>query len=201
MKSLLPNYLSAIFCVFSFVAFGQTDQESIPLRKIDLNISFNMVGQTNYSKEDAKDRMASMTGLFAIYPLSYRKIQFGVGFGIESIRIGLSDTLDLEEDRVPLLAVTKFNFTSTNSLYLKTQLGTAVTLKSEYSRNGNSPNTNDRTDIGTPVLANISFGAVLPIEPVSIGLELGYAYKQTGYKHENRYNKGAVFLSVIGSFR
>ena len=202
MKSLLPNYLFAIFCVFSFVALGQSDEENVPLRKIDLNLSFNMIGKTNYSKEDAKEERIGATSVqFTIYPLDYKKIQFGLGFGLEFINIRLLDTMDIAEDRIPLMVVSKFNFISSNTLYLKTQLGTAVTLKSEYVKEGASSIINDRTEIGTPVLASISLGAVMPIEPVTIGLELGYAYKQTGYKHENRYNKGAVFLSVIGSFR
>ena len=202
MKNLSLYYLFAVTFFISAHVSAQTEAEKSVLRKIDLNLSFNMVGKTNYSKEDpAEDRVAATSGQFTIYPLAYKKCQFGLGFGIESIKIGVGDTADFKEDRVPLMAVSKFNFTSANSIFIKTQLGTAVTFKSEYSRYGNAATANDRTDIGAPVLASISFGAVMPLDPFTVGLELGYAYKQTGYKYENRYNKGAVFLSVIGSFR
>lgn len=201
MNSLTTYFL--LFFTFSFCfVFGQSDEEKNPLRKIDLNVSFNMIGKTNFSKNDVnKLRVGASSGQFTIYPLDYKNCQFGLGFGYESIRIKLSDTLSISENRIPLMAVAKFSFTDLNALYIKTQLGSAVTLKSEFDSDGGAAVINDRTDIGTPVLANISFGAVLPINPVNIGLELGYAYKQAGYKHENRYNKGAVFLSVIGSFQ
>jgi hypothetical protein len=112
----------------------------------------------------------------------------------------LLDTLSITENRVPLLAIAKFNLVPSNGLFLKAQLGTALTLESMYTLSyNNTDSINERTDIGAPILANIGVGIVLPIQKVKVGVEFGYAYKQLGYKKENRYNNGAVFMGVLVS--
>lgn len=195
--------LLAFLCVASYSSNAQ-DTLLPTLRKMDLNLYMNVVTQaeTNYSKDNKEEhiRVGAVSGLFAIYPLDYKRNQFGLAFGFESVVIHLMDTLSITENRIPLLAVVKFNFLADNAIYMKAQLGTAITLESTYNITNKPVVINDRTEIGVPILANIGFGATLPINQIGIGLEVGYSFKQLGYKQENRYESGAVFLGVLASF-
>lgn len=187
--------LILVFLSFSIASIGQNSDISLP-PKIDLNLNFNITSESIYLG-DTKDeeRISSTSGLFTIYPIAYKRIQFGLGFGFESLKVDKS----ISEKRVPLLAVTKFNFTSENAFFIKAQLGTAATLESKNYVSIDSDEPNSREDIGAPILANIGVGFTLPIGFSKIGFEMGYAFKQFGYKKENRYNNGAVFMGVLVS--
>jgi hypothetical protein len=187
--------LILLFLSFPIALIGQTNDASVP-PKIDLNLNFNIASEFIYP-ENQKDevRVSSTASLLSIYPLAYKKMQFGLGFGFETANVnGL-----IKENRVPLMAVTKVNFFPENSFFIKAQLGTAATLESKSYLSGNSSQINSREDIGAPIIANLGLGFTIPLGYSKLGFEIGYASKQFGYKKEYRYNNGAVFFGFLVS--
>ena len=179
---------------------AQTDEE-YNFRKIDISVNFNLTGKTNYSKPSHDgNTLKSTQSLFVIYPLQHRRIQFGLAAGYENVQTAYIDSFAIHEGRIPLLVATKFNITKGQELYFKAQFGTALTTKSELEIEGGGSLTNSRNDIGAPIIANLGIGINLPLNDIGVGFEFGYSYKQLGYKLENNYPNGAIFLGIMVSF-
>lgn len=179
-----PLLFLILFLLFKVDAMAQSDSL---LRKIAVNIN------VNYSQSNA-----SFQPLIAIYPMTYQRFQLGFSTGFDQMKYSRSDTFSIQEKRIPLLASLRYNITRWQELYFKGQLGTAVTMSSKITRNGNTFDSN-RDDIGAPVLASFGFGFNMPVRDLGIGVEFGYSFRQTSNKTITNYDPkgfyfGAVFL-------
>ena len=192
---LLFTTLSLSFLVLETYA---QDSTQIQFRKIDLNVNFNVNGKTNFS-EGSYDGPKSVQAILTFYPLQFRKTQMGFSLGIEKIEVRSSDSLTTTETRIPILATAKINLSKQQAVYLRTQIGTALTTSS-FLTIDEIREYNYRDDIGAPIIMNIGLGINLPFYQVGVGVEMGFSYKQLSYKRINDYQSGAFYLGLSISF-
>lgn len=192
-------YVITIF-LSSTVLFAQN--ENIPLKKVEWSANVFGNPETNFSKN--RNKLATSGGYqlkYIIYPLAHRNTRFGLGFGFERLNTSNIDTFSLHENRIPLLASVKFSSKNNELFFAKLELGTAVVFDSEKHYDNGDKGVNHRSDIGAPILISGSVGMTLIHRPdkYNIGLELGYAYKQYGYKHILEYNANAVVFGIFAA--
>ena len=197
MKTLY-FFLITLFFSFYVLETHAQDSNKTEFRKIDLNVNLNVLAKTNYS-DGNYDGPKAVQAILTFYPLQFRKTQMGFSLGYEKLETRSRDSVTTIESRIPILATAKINLSKHQAVYLRTQIGTALTTSSRSTKDETTVN-NYREDIGTPIILNLGLGINLPFYAVGVGVEMGYSYKQLSYKRVNDYKKGAFYLGLSISF-
>jgi hypothetical protein len=177
--------------------YAQND--SIQFKKVELD--FNVF--TNPKSNLTKSGYARNSGYqlkYILYPLSHRNTQFGFGFGYERLNTSKVDSFSLHEKWIPIIGVVKFSSKNDQLFFVKFEMGSALVLNSEKRLDDGTSRSNSRPDIGVPILISGSLGITFVQRPrYNIGLELGYSYKQYGYKNVVEYNSNAIVLGIFAA--
>lgn len=175
--------------------------ETVPLKKVEWSAHVFGNPETNFSKDRKYATSSGYQLKYIIYPLAHRNTRFGLGFGYERLNTSNIDSFSIHENRIPLLASVKFSSRDNELFFAKLELGTAVVFASEKHYENGDKGVNHRSDIGAPILISGSVGMTLIHRPdkYNIGIELGYAYKQYGYKHILEYNANAIVFGIFAA--
>jgi len=190
-----------IIALFLMPALSQAQNEVAPLKKVEWSVNVFGNPETNFSKNTKYATNSGYQLKYIIYPMSHKNTRFGLGFGFERLNTSMIDTFSIHENRIPLLASVKFSSRENELFYAKLELGSAVVFDSEKHLNNGNKETNHRSDVGAPILISGSIGMTLIHRPdkYNIGIELGYAYKQYGYKQVTEYNANAVVFGIFAA--
>ena len=192
-------FLVTLF-LFNVYSFAQSNDST--LRKMDVSLTYSFNSYSNLSSPNGVV-YSSFQVLNTVYPFAYKSSQFGIGFGYEYV--GSKDytfkkdsTLRFSEDRIPLLLSYKLGFSKTIFKYFKYQFGTALILSSNTQVKDGEQFKNLRKQIGLPILFQMAIGIQMyDSEKLGVGLELGYSYKQLGFKNVPEFNPNSISFGLV----
>ena len=192
-----PIYILLLCIALLFLYVDVQAQSDSTFKKIDFSVN---IFENFMNKETMPDgaTYSAQQALIATYPFQYRSIQYGFAFGYESLRTQEIDSLTYHERRIPILISNKFYLGNSIPVYFETQFGTALTMKSVSINEAQEEFNNSRDNIGLPVIVNGGIGfEIISEHDMSIGLEIGFAYKQLGYKNVSKYDSKAFYLGLF----
>ncbi len=192
-----PNSILILIIAFLFSYSEIQAQADSTFKTIDISIN---IFENFMNKESVPDgaTYSAQQIMVSTYPFQHRSIQYGFAFGYENIRLQEIDSITFHEKRIPILMSNKFYLSKDVPVYFETQFGTALTMKSVSVIEDQEDLNNSRDDIGLPVIVNGGLGVEFISEhDLSVGLEIGFAYKQLGYKKESRYDSKAFYLGIF----